>query len=97
MIKIRVKTPVPLVIDFKKMQPDHGQDPSGDESSIIIPIVPPTIQKIPYEGPVTVTPDAHEETVLETKDRIVKEDITVETIPYSEVSNLEGGVTASIG
>lgn len=48
-----------------------------------------------YEGPTTVIPTADQQ-VLGTKDLVVREDITVEPIPYYETSN-DYGVTVIIG
>lgn len=50
-----------------------------------------------YNGPWTVTPLAARETVLLTRQKSVDRDITVEAIPYAEVSNIKGGLTATIG
>ena len=49
-----------------------------------------------YTGETVVTPRAYEQ-VLDTEDTIVLEDITVLEIPYTEVSNIYGGTTVSIG
>ena len=48
-----------------------------------------------YEGEYAVTPKVDEQT-LDTKDRSMVEDVTVNPIPYHEVSNLYG-ITVSIG
>lgn len=50
----------------------------------------------PYEGTYVVTPRKVEQ-VLETNDKRMTDDVTVEAISYIEVSNLGGGVTATIG
>lgn len=49
-----------------------------------------------YLGPYRVTPKAKGEQVLKTKDRVMKEDITVLEIPYYEVSNGSNGTTVFI-
>lgn len=49
----------------------------------------------PYEGEYDVTPKIGEQT-LPTKNKTMKEDVTVYAIPYSEVSNPEGGETVNI-
>ena len=49
----------------------------------------------PYRGPYEVTPLAHRETILETKDKNMADDVTVFEIPYHEVSN-EHGTTVTI-
>lgn len=52
---------------------------------------------LPYfNGPYNVTPRKVEQT-LETKNKSMRDNVTVEEIPYSEVSNPQGGITATIG
>lgn len=48
-----------------------------------------------YEGAYVVTPKVGEQT-LETRNKSMRNDVTVEAIPYSEVSNPSGGLTANI-
>jgi len=50
----------------------------------------------PYEGAYIVTPRKVEQ-VLETNDKRMTDDVTVEAISYIEVGNLGGGTTATIG
>lgn len=50
-----------------------------------------------YDGPIIVTPKADGETVLETANMLVMNDITVLEIPYYETTNLSGGYTVYIG
>ena len=50
----------------------------------------------PYEGSYVVTPRKVEQ-VLETNDKRMTDDVTVEAISYIEVGNMGGGVTATIG
>lgn len=50
-----------------------------------------------YGGTYTVVPLADAQTVLETAEKLLLEDITVTKIPYHEVSNNEGGSTVYIG
>lgn len=49
-----------------------------------------------YTDEITVTPRADEQ-VLKTAYKSLLDDITVLSIPYTEVSNLSGGVTVNIG
>lgn len=49
-----------------------------------------------YTGDYIVTPRI-EEQILETKNKSMKNDVVVEKIPYSEVANIGGGKTATIG
>lgn len=49
-----------------------------------------------YSGPYRVTPSGNEQK-LYTSEKVMAEDVTVESIPYFEVSNTSGGTTAIIG
>ena len=49
-----------------------------------------------YEGEYNVIPRVNEQ-VLETKDKSMIDDVTINAIPYVEVSNVGGGYTATIG
>ena len=54
--------------------------------------------KLPtYDGEYLVTPKPFTDQVLATKNKSLIDDVTVLEIPYSEVSNPEGGITANIG
>ena len=56
-----------------------------------------TAQPLPvYEGAYVVTPITGDIT-LETSQKYMESDVVVEKIPYGEVTNSAGGVTASIG
>lgn len=48
-----------------------------------------------YEGAYSVTPKVNAQT-LETKNKSMTDDLVVEEIPYSEVSNPSGGNTVNI-
>lgn len=50
----------------------------------------------PYDGPYTVTPD-FETQELATKDKILKDNVTVDPIAVSRVENPAGGKTIFIG
>lgn len=50
----------------------------------------------PYQGDYEVIPSAGFQLLL-TADKTLEDDILVHPIPYSEVSNLSGGYTATIG
>lgn len=45
---------------------------------------------VPYTGEYTVTPKAHEQTVLQTKRKLMLNDVTVLEVPYFETSNISG-------
>lgn len=49
-----------------------------------------------YEGAYEVTPKVTEQS-LPTAQKFLARDVTIEKIPYFEVSNNSGGMTASIG
>lgn len=49
-----------------------------------------------YQGETTVIPRASADTVLHTKDTLVKEDITVKQVPIYATSNKAGGSTIYI-
>ena len=48
-----------------------------------------------YTGDYTVIPKVYEQTLV-TKNKSMTDDVTVEAVPYAEVSNPSGGVTANI-
>lgn len=48
------------------------------------------IDKPDYEGPYHVIPKAWIDQRLETTGRVMRDDVTVEEVPYTEVSNPEG-------
>jgi hypothetical protein len=49
-----------------------------------------------YGGPYEVTPHFFEQT-LETNNKLMTDDVTVEVIPAHEVTNPAGGLTVTIG
>lgn len=49
-----------------------------------------------YDGDYVVIPSAYEQT-LDTDHKLMTDDVTVTAIPYTEVSNMSGGYTVSIG
>lgn len=49
-----------------------------------------------YSGPYRVTPKAREQ-MLYTSEKVMADDVTIEGIPYYEVTNTSGGTTAIIG
>jgi hypothetical protein len=50
-----------------------------------------------YKGEYVVTPSTEMDIVLETARKLLVEDVTVNKIPYYEVSNNSGGITVFIG
>ena len=69
--------------------------PNDIEATVTIPrvIVEPYDE---YEGPYNVVPRFREQ-VLETRDKLMINDVTVEIIPAHEVTNPAGGLTVTIG
>lgn len=49
-----------------------------------------------YEGDYTVVPRVYQQ-ILNTKDKLMLDDVTVEIIPLSKVINLSNGYTVTIG
>ena len=49
-----------------------------------------------YDGDYVIIPKAVGQ-MLPTKDKVMKDNVTVEKIPYAEVTNNSGGTTATIG
>ncbi len=49
-----------------------------------------------YDGEYSVTPRFYEQT-LETREKLMIDDVTVEIIPAHEVTNPSGGLTVTIG
>lgn len=50
----------------------------------------------PYLGGYKIKPQVEAQT-LQTKHKVMTDDLTVLEIPYAEVSNISGGMTATIG
>lgn len=55
-----------------------------------------TLNVVTYDGEYEVTPKIDEQ-VLETKNKTMKKDLTIKSIPYYETSNLSDGKTVIIG
>lgn len=68
-----------------------------EEYELDIEEVIETIQGDMYDGLYTVVPKAAESTILETRNKTMRDNVTVLEIPYAEVSNPIGGKTAIIG
>lgn len=75
----------------------HGELANG--KTIRGELVPGGIASVdypPYTGNYVVTPSV-EEQKLATKQKLLIEDLTIEKIPYSQVSNMSNGITVTIG
>lgn len=69
-----------------------------DEPEPLFFVIDPFTQVTPevYEGPYIVNPK-FEEQKLETKNRLLQDDVTVLEIEVEKVTNLGGGYTVTIG
>lgn len=55
------------------------------------------IPKQPYDGPYTVVSEKDILQIMPTENKLMKEDLVILPIPYSETSNPKGGLTVCIG
>ena len=51
---------------------------------------------INYEGDYEIIPKAYKEQILNTKNKVMKQDVTVKAIPYYDTTNTAGGSTVYI-
>ena len=49
-----------------------------------------------YDGAYTITPRVYEQTMA-TESKLMERDVSILSIPLTKVSNLKGGLTATIG
>ena len=63
--------------------------------TLTLPNLTPPVHPI-YDGEYSVTPRFHEQK-LETKEKLMTDDVTVDVIPVHEVTNPAGGITVTIG
>lgn len=49
-----------------------------------------------YEGSYEIKPDINSQ-VMPTKNKVMRDDVTIKAIPYAEVTNLANGITVTIG
>ena len=54
------------------------------------------IQQESYDGSYEVTPTIGQQ-ILQTKNKMMVNDLTIKSIPYSESDNSAGGITVTIG
>lgn len=54
------------------------------------------IQQESYDGSYEVTPTIGQQ-ILQTKNKTMVNDLTIKSIPYSEVTNTSNGITVTIG
>lgn len=77
-------------LDLKTNKNSKNAKIGGLEDSVF------TYQAPVYEGEYNVIPKAYEEQVLQTKEKTLLENVTVQKVPYYEVSNSSGGNTVNI-
>lgn len=85
-IRFDIKKPESLTLKIEKMR------------TLAIDLGPITIGKKceDYEGTYIITPRVYEQT-METEDKHMQSNVRILQIPLTEVSNLSGGKTATIG
>lgn len=85
-----------IILDVPKITGDVRKD-SRVSGELGINTVALGISYPSYDGKYVVTPSAEANITLETKKKLLHEDIKVNKIPYFEVSNNAGGQTVFIG
>lgn len=84
--KIQTDTSLPMV-----SEEDEGKILQVEDGQWVAKNLPT------YDGEFLVTPSADNDQTLQMAGKYSKSNITVEKIPYSEVSNTAGGTTVIIG
>ena len=90
-----------FAVDFVENQQTYKQKISESDQRIdpkfqTIQTVTQLVGGDVYSGEYEVTPHIARQ-VLATKYRVMNDDVTIREIPYSEASNVSGGMTATIG
>lgn len=89
-----------IVMEFGQYEPIEivvGDDSSQEayaDATMEIGTVPEALPE--YSGEIDITPSATTNYVLDTCNKIVRNNINIQKIPYAEVSNIAGGYTVSI-
>lgn len=81
---------------------DGGAQETGAQSvkTILVTVEAASVQVgsgEEYQGPYTVEPQLEDAVVLQTKDKLMSDNVTVSKIPTYEVSNTAGGTTFILG
>lgn len=84
---------VDLSYEAYELTVDDGEAYDVDLDTVIKVV---TVTGDMYDGPYDVTPRI-ESVILETRNKTMREDVTVYEIPYVEVRNPVGGKTVTIG
>ena len=74
---------------------DLGFSDDGPFSVSFTETISPVVTAEPYAGPYDVVPKTEGQT-LETADKLMVQDVTVQAIPFYKTSNQSGGYTATI-
>lgn len=77
-------------LDLKTNKNSKNAKIGGLEDSVF------TYQAPVYDGEYNVIPKAYEEQVLQTKEKTLLENVTVQKVPFYEISNASGGTTVYI-
>ena len=89
---------IPIVVKFKVKEDDPIRFKVTDDESVKFKI--DSMIAIGgaerYEGEYVITPKAYDEQILETKDKIMSNDVVVLKVPKYETTNLSGGYTVYI-
>lgn len=92
-----VLEPIILDVDFYDEEYELELDPSFEEYDTDIEESIKIVDGDSYTGPYIVVPKTAQSTILATRNKTMRDDVTVLEIPYAEVSNPIGGKTAIIG
>ena len=94
-------TILPMRIDIQLSESVQEYQLQVSGSNENIPLAPSEAINVnivsgdPYEGPYVVVPKIIDQT-LETKDKLMEDDVLIREIPYYETSNIQNGVTVYI-
>ena len=94
-VDVVVYEPVDLSVESKRSVSIAASAVQEDEIGVDVFIDHSTPSIPPYAGPYEVIPTLDGET-LQTKNKYMAKDLTVQPIPYFEVSNASGGETVYI-
>ena len=87
-------------IELEITDPEEIELQTEEEQTAVLTMGDATIisQVYPdYEGPYIVTPILNNDTILETQEKTMRDDITVKAIPVVQTTNPYGGQTVVIG
>lgn len=87
------------IVDFGvgEREKDVSVQTEADRAELNFRITGRSERKETYAGPYTVISEADTMQILPTQNKMMTENVLVLPIPYNEVSNKAGGLTATIG